>query len=221
MNWYGIAKQANSDDDALWREIENAGPSPAGRSNRSMREEEFYRRHNFTSRYGWAVPSREAFGKLKEWIGDRKVIEIGGGRGLWSRLLRGMGVNVEVSDPYAAIENKFLKDRSIDAKDKGSDHTWTEVQRMSGDEHAAMGGAGDVLMMIWPYFESEGEKDWQAEALKRFAGRKFIFVGEHQGGATGTPGLWEELESSWKHVGAIQIPQWDMIRDVVHLYEKK
>jgi hypothetical protein len=76
-------------------------------------------------------------------------------------------------------------------------------------------------MMIWPYFEAEGEKDWQEEALKAFRGRGLIFVGEMQGGATGTPGLWKEIERSWKHVGVIDIPTWDMIRDRIYLFERK
>lgn len=220
MNWYLNAKTANSDgdDDALWREIEDAGPrKPTGKNPIG---EFFDRRRDFTKRYSWAIPSRIALGKLKDWIGGRNVIEIGGGRGLWSRLLRGMGVSVQVSDATGTKENSFLKDLDND-EDEGSEHTWTDVMQMRGEEHAAMGGEGDVLMMVWPYFEAEGEKDWQEEALKAFRGRGLIFVGEMQGGATGTPGLWKEIERSWKHVGVIDIPTWDMIRDRIYLFERK
>lgn len=224
MNWYSIMKLADAltgdDDEALWREIGEAGPRPLGGYGREDLSGEYSRRQQFTHRYGWAVPSRGALKKMKEWIGGGKVIEVGGGRGLWSRLLRGMGVTVEVSDAYGAKENFFLKDR-FKEKDEGSDHTWTEVQQMSGEDHAATGGPNDVLMMIWPYMESEGAKgDWQGEALRRFGGRKFIYVGESEGGATGSPGLWAELNKGWRVVGEVEIPRWWGMHDWVVFYER-
>lgn len=216
-----MADALNGDDDErLWREISDAGPRSLGGYGRDDLSGEYSRRQQFTGRYGWAVPTREALGQLKEWVGGGKVIEVGGGRGLWSRLLRGMGVTVEVSDAYGAKENYFLKDR-WKADDEGSDHTWMEVQKMKGEDHAATGGAGDVLMMIWPYMESSGEVDWQGEALRRFGGRKFIFVGESEGGATGSPELWEELRKGWRTVGEIEIPRWWGMHDWITLWERK
>lgn len=220
MNWYSITKLADSlssmDNDELWAWIREHGPRD--RVGPMEGGEEYGRRRFFTSRYGWAVPSRGALEELKAWLGGNKVIEVGAGRGLWARLLRDMEVTVEASDVHAAEKNSFLKER-FDTEGEGSSHTWTDVVQRSGEDHAGEGAGGDALMMVWPYMDTE--VDWQGEALKRFGGDKLILVGEGSGGATGSTGLWSAVEREWVYDGEIDIPRWQGMHDWVQLYRRK
>ncbi len=222
MNWYSLNKVATDSGD-IWRDIDRAGPDwerylSVSERDRVRPGESWGRRHTFTGRYSWAVPSPAALVRLKEWLGGSKVIEVGAGRGLWARLLRDIGVTVEASDLHPPEANEFINKRTgVDAT-----HTWTEVIQRGGAEHAKEGSGSDALMMVWPYMDDEWTTvDWQKDALGGFGGDKFILVGEDEGGATGSTGLWRSLNKYWRRDGMIDIPRWEGIRDRIFLFRRK
>lgn len=230
MNWYSLNKLSGDEGqsgtgDSLWSQISKYGPKihPYGEGYTLEGAKEYSRRSSFVSRYSWAVPSPGALEKLKDWLGGSKVIEVAAGRGLWARLLRDMGVTVEASDMHAPERNEFLQNRRGDKDNpEWSPHTWTEVSNRPGDEHAKEGSGSDALMMVWPYMDEEGaDKDWQRDALENFGGDKFILVGEGEGGATGSTGLWKTLNNGWRHDGIIDIPRWEGMHDRIFLFRRK
>ena len=238
MNWYKLAQNSDAPDvndketpeivnwknkEEMWDDIQSFHP-------KSRADDQFARNYNdmkvFRESFSYAVPSHEAMKELVQWIGGSKVIEIGAGRGLWARLLSEEGVNVEASDLYEIPKNKFFSPHGANSNSKDNarrHHVFFNLQQMRGDEHARQSSTNDILMMVWPYFtenDDEGE-DWQSMALKNFNGSKFIFVGETEGGATGSPALWRELNKSWRYEGGIDIPRWQGINDHIQLYVRK
>lgn len=229
MNWYSLNKIA-ADSGDIWKDISRAGPDwesylSVGDRDRVRPGDGYSRRRIFTGRYSWAVPSPAALERLKRWLGGSKVIEVAAGRGLWARLLRDIGVTVEASDLHPPEKNEFVNKRK-DLFNEGvtfdDTHTWTEVVQRDGAEHAKEGSGSDALMMVWPYMDEEWkELDWQKDALGGFGGDKFILVGEWEGGATGSTGLWRTLNKYWREDGIIDIPRWEGMHDRIFLFRRK
>lgn len=233
-NWYKLSQQEENypvfnwkDKEEMWKEIERFYPDPNSRyrshsDSRSNFMDEYNKKEFFINNFSFAIPSKEAIEELVKWIGGSRVIEIGAGRGLWARLLSEEGVSVEASDISHIKDNKFFNFNEQENDDKEKHKTYFEIKEISGEEHAKTGTTNDVLMMVWPYFEGSLEKeDWQSLALKNFKGSKFIFIGESEYGATGSPALWNEIRKNWITERYISIPNWRGISDAIQLYRRK
>ena len=56
------------------------------------------RRRRFMKLYGWSVPTPAAIGAIAAFLGDRQLLEVGAGNGLWAHLLNAYGVAVTATD---------------------------------------------------------------------------------------------------------------------------
>lgn len=218
-NWFKAASESDRVED-LYRKILEMGPRQHSEGPYHIfGAEEYGRRSEFTRSMSWAVPTREAIQQILKWSSGGKIIEIGAGRGLWAKLLRDEGALVEASDPNPPDENHFFKNWSNEADRDG--HVYDQIERVSGEEHASRSETGDTLMIVWPYFEDSGDSDWQASAVRNFKGDKIVFVGEHEGGATGSPQFWREINKNWTVAGHVEIPKWAGMHDSVMLFRRK
>jgi len=203
-----VALKYSSED--LWKSIEKHGPKRHDYRDpdyMSKRVDEYYRRHEFTGNYAWAVPTKEAIEKIRAFVGSGKVLEIGSGLGLWAKLLKDEGIHVTPTDFKGQRKNFGMKE---------VEHT--EVHDMGHMRAMEMFGAGhDVLMMIWPPYDDS----MAAEALERFKGDKLIYIGESGGGCTGDDRFHQLLDETWNEKETVDIPQWDGIHDALFLYERK
>ena len=57
-----------------------------------------YRETGCTENYGWAVPAEKAIEKIKTFVVNDKVVEIGSGYGLWAKLMQDAGI--QIVSPY-------------------------------------------------------------------------------------------------------------------------
>jgi len=218
-NWFKAASESDRVED-LYDKILAMGPRTRPTDpHRISWADEYTRRSEFTRSMSWAVPTREVIRQIVKWSSGGKIIEIGAGRGLWAKLLRDEGASVEASDPNPPDENHFFKNWNNQADRDG--HVYDSVEKMSGDEHASRSETGDTLMLVWPYLEDSGDADWQASAVRNFKGDKIVFVGESEGGATGSPQFWREIKNNWTIAGHAEIPQWFGIYDSVMLFRRK
>lgn len=159
-------------------------------------------------RFGWAVPTKDAITKLAKY---GPIVEIGAGLGYWSYLLRRAGADVVATDQFAPIESEYQWGRAHGGEGK----SWIDIEVMSATK-AVMEYRNRTLMVVWPCYD----KPWAADALARYTGGTFIYVGEGPYGCTGDDRFHRMLDRHWDKVEDIDIPQWFGMRDWVQVYRR-
>jgi hypothetical protein len=156
--------------------------------------------------YSWAIPDDRAIRTL---LDHAPLVEIGAGTGYWAYLIRQCGGDIIAYD---------IKPLSP-GHDNGYFHyeatTWTEV--LEGDVQVLDGHPDRTLFLCWPPHDT----DMALGALCQFRGDTVIYVGEQEGGCTGTDHFFQELEDNWYRDGVVPIPQWDGMHDSLYIYNRK
>lgn len=157
-------------------------------------------RHELVVEYAWAVPNDEALSVL---VALSPLVELGAGSGYWASLLRERGATVHAYDVTVGAGNNW-----------GHRKTWTRVDE--GDEARVDRHQDCTLFLCWP-----PGGPLAAGAVRRYRGDCLAYVGEGRGGSTGTPEFFDELERHWVEVQQVAIPQWDGMRDALHVYRRR
>lgn len=156
-------------------------------------------RDNFTTKYAWAVPDEIVMEKLKQFCGERVVVEVGSGKGLWAKLMRAKGINVIATDLYVDPE-AFTLVEELDCVET--------VKRYSNPKH--------ILMMVWP----PQRYSMSSDTLSNFREDTLIYVGEPQGFSTGCDDFFEMLKAQWTLKAIWDIPQWPGVFDGLYIFQR-
>ena len=167
---------------------------------------EYYRRDYFAKEYSWSIPSKEAVDKIKAFVNRDEIIEIGAGHGFWAKILQYADVKVTPTDSYSDRGGYLPKDNA-----------YTFVQDLKADDALNKYSDHNVLMMSWPPYD----KPLAADSLLAFSGSKLIYIGEDQGGCTGSDRFFKDLYGNWKNIDIVNIPQWEGVYDNLYLWERK
>lgn len=202
--------------ESLYKRIDAAGPTRdncgcGGFCMCATLRSDYEQRELFRAVYSYAVPTRRAIRQIAKFLDGRAVLEVGAGRALWAHLLMGEGVAVDATDnakPTEAEYPPFVQSKS--------DMTYQPVRLLEAAKAAASTTA-QALMLIWPPYALP----MSAQALERFKGDRVVYVGEHEGGCTGTGRFHVLLDRDYRLAQTIQIPQWDGLHDEVMLYSRK
>lgn len=159
----------------------------------------------FTKTMSFAIPCSEALEKIYSL--SRRVVEVGAGTGLWAMLLDAKKVDIIATD---------IKPRESDyAQQVGS---FFPVKRMGAVGAVKAYPDRDVLT-VWPCYD----KQWSYDVAKAMqAGRLLFYVGEHQGGCTGS-GSFHDLigePARFEDLGSVSLPQFSGIHDNLYIYRK-
>jgi len=225
MNWYKGAM-------GIWEDIEEHGPGGKSKLTREdlskkynfdeMTEDEVdytlneqhklisehYRRDKFIDEYGWAVPSKEAMEKIKEFVDNDKILEVGSGYGLWAKLLRDVGINIHATDNFNWPEYSTWHP---------SKKQFTSIENISNVEAINKYPGYNILMMSWPTYDDP----MALNSLQTFKGNKLIYIGEGYMGCTGCNIFHNLLDKEWEESGTVDIPQWDGLRDYLTFFVRK
>ena len=127
------------------------------------------------------------------------VLEVMGGRGMLARCLRDEGVDVVVTDNFSShkSQNKV---------------TYVNVINRSAVS-AVSTIPSNALLMCWPPMTKAAD-----EALSRFAGDFFVYIGEGRSGCTATNELFDRLENEWLFVAVHDNPAYSGIDDSVTVF---
>lgn len=124
---------------------------------------------------------------LAKWIGERKALEVMAGAGWLARALRDKGTQLTATDDYSWI-------------DKGGWETQTTIERLNAvDAVEKYGRNSDVLIISWPYMDSEAFHalhEWD----KARPGAPVIYIGEDEGGCTANIEFFnhfQEIDNDW------------------------
>ena len=207
-NWYKhIKESAKSVPD--WNTLEKIGPEDKKDYWTRDFSKEWGKRRKFTKEYGWSVPSEMAVKKIKQFIGGKKVLEVGSGFGLWAKLLQQHGVHMTPTDSFESHGTEDVV--------KDPHRSFTKVENIPGEQAVKKHSDSSVLFMSWPPYNCP----LAADVLGNFKGDKLIYVGEGNGGCTGDDNFHAMLENNFILVEEVTIPQWVGLHDSVYLYTRK
>ena len=154
----------------------------------------FQTRELLVRQFAWAIPNAKAIREIAK-LGP--FIEIGAGNGYWAYLLQQAGVQVK---PYDIFHSK---------------KTWTKVTK-GGPDKLLKALDKYNLILCWPPYNSP----MALKSLKNFKGKYVVYVGEGHGGCTADAGFHKKINSEYKLVKKIKIPQYPNIHDRVFIYER-
>jgi hypothetical protein len=150
-------------------------------------------RKRLTRSISWAVPSEEA---LETLVKASPILEIGAGTGYWARMVRSRGGVVDAYDINCQEGTGVLRGDA-------------EVVGHYGEEW--------TLMLCWPPLRGT----MASRALEAFRGHNLVYIGEPDGGCTGTPLFHQLLEAGWDCTGGCDIPQWNGVHDRLYTYRRR
>lgn len=159
-------------------------------------------REQLVHEYSWAVPSDEAIALISKF---GPIIEIGAGKGYWASLLIELGVEVQAFDFKPVSENRYT--------DKSGNFTNVKL----GSFEALDDYPNHSLFLCWPSYATS----FAFNALSKFKGDTFIYVGESAGGCTGDDDFFEYLENNFDLIECFKIPQYQSVNDRLFIYKKK
>lgn len=164
-------------------------------------------------KYAWGIPSPEAITKVASFS---PLIEIGSGRGYWGALLRDQGADIlcyDESPPDQVDHNHWAPPK--DGNGNPLIKAFTEV--LKGGPQVLSEHSNRVLFLCWPPYAT----NMAYEALKRYRGDIFIYVGEPPGGCTGCDLFHEFCEKHFEIAEAMKIPKWAGLHDYLGIFRRK
>jgi hypothetical protein len=150
----------------------------------------------FVQKYGWSIPFPPTIAFLASICGG-KIVDMGAGNGYWSYLFAQYGVQVKALDQWIRHP-----------------HTWYPVEH--GTPELLSNYFDHTLLLVWPPYNERMAYD----ALQHYKGNRLIYVGEF-GGCTADDDFHDILSGSeWTEVYTLHNPNWSLIQDKVHVFER-
>ncbi len=193
-------------DSTIWERIEAFGPTTdpgffdpllvddVTQAERSATQ--FDSRRTFVADYAWAVPTREAVKCICDFVGERTLLEVCAGQGLWASLIALEGTAVVATDGQLSAGAHF------------------PVEPGEGSAAVRCHAECRALLVCWPPF-----KDSCAfHALSAFSGDRVVYVGDVR--FTAEARFHSLLDSSWQLTDQIALPSWPGTADFAFFYER-
>jgi len=137
-------------------------------------------RNEFIRNGSYALVAHDWVSKLAAWIGDRRCLEVGAGRGMLAKALKNCGVDVRATDSRSW---KFLCDF-----DGGM---WTPVEKKTALQAVKNYGKDtDILILCWPPGRNakKQEREMATRAAAAFKKKNpnglIVYIGELRDGCT-------------------------------------
>lgn len=152
----------------------------------------------------WALPAKyEQLIELKKLIGNRTVLEIGAGSGLWSALLKSVGINIIATEPYGGRYPDRQK----------TPIEYVQIDKLTGEQALEKYNQVGTLFICWG--------DSPISDLTQFNGDQIIIIGEGYNGCTCAGAAEVEDDENWELVATINIPKWSCMNDNLQVFVRK
>lgn len=165
-------------------------------------------RRKFVDQYSWAIPNDAALNAIAK---HSPIIEIGAGMGYWASLLRAIDVDILAYDrdpPKPGSKNNWHQNAA-------EREPWTKVLRGSPSDAARH--PERALFLCWPPLGLT----MAVNCLRRYRGETVLYIGEEQGGCTGSDAFFQTLSRRFDLSETIEIPQWSGIHDCLQIWKRK
>lgn len=186
----------------MLREIEACAPK---RGTHPSPLVEGMKRDMFRQKWGFSIPSRSAVDSIARFASDRRILDIGCGRGTWSALLMLAGCRVEA---YDSFDDGHIREGDCIVQAGVAEGSEAVASRSKVD---------DVLLLSWPPHWNDLAED----SLKAFRGDRLVYIGEKWGGCTGTDEFFDLLDLQWRLVKKVKLRNFGLINDAVWMYRRQ
>jgi hypothetical protein len=160
-------------------------------------------RKAFIRQWGFSIPCAESVAEL---VQLSPLVEIGAGSGYWSALVAGADGDVIATDAIAEGSPGYGLTVGLHTKIEALDAV--EAVRRYPERN---------VFCSWPTQDA----DWCAEAAQAMcAGRRLALVGQPRGGETGSPRLFDVLETDFTEERRIVIPQFPGVQEVFTVHRR-
>ena len=146
------------------------------------------------------------------------LIELGAGSGLYAYIMASMGADIIAYDTSVSKDTRG-KDIPIEFS-----HSWKSLPSYNmvrkGDETMAGQNPMRTLLLIWP----SNNDQWSTRAVdnyRRVGGRVIIYVGEGEGGCTGTTSFFNCLQTYYECVDSRRINSTPTVKDSIYVWKRK
>jgi hypothetical protein len=134
---------------------------------------------------------------------EGRLLEVGAGRGLASRLLRDAGLQVACTDIA------------------GPSPSFTPVEPLSAIQAVVKYREFPTILLAWPPQLGHTGSEMSYQALRAFRGTQVIYIGEPRGCCTATDDFFDELDCKWQLTERLPLPRWPNIADSLYVYRRK
>jgi hypothetical protein len=170
-------------------------------------------RRELVKKYSFAIPTEEA---VRTICSHGPLIEIGAGTGYWAWLVRQLGGDILVYD----IHPPRSEARPSGNRFHENEGCWTNVEE--GTEANISLYPDRTLLLSWPPFQ----EPMALQALQVYRGEYFLYVGalplaNGWKGPMATDAFLEELNRNWQLTASIELPNWDLCWDALHVFKRR
>ena len=168
---------------------------------------------------GHTVPTPAAVAYLAQLIGDTPSISIGAGCALWEYLIamswwssattgpatrgRRTGTTTVATNEAGVMRVMHAIDRDPPA------WSYMPVQRMCAEDERVNWEAYENLLLLWPPPSDEDPDAFDMVAVRKFRGRRLVFIGEHHAHNVGSSLFWKHVvcsASEWRLLSKYALP---------------
>ncbi len=166
-------------------------------------------------KYAWAIPDPASVAFVASYLAPR-AIEIGAGTGYWAWQLAQYGIDILAYDeaPPDKVPNFYFSPPSEETP-QTLVKTWHPVEH--GSPELLPLYTDRTLFLCWPPYADP----MAHRCLQKYQGSRLVFIGEDEGGCTGTNDFFELLAQDWRSIAKHPIAQWDGMHDTITVYERK
>lgn len=164
-------------------------------------------RFHVASIFGWSIPCKSALEEVKNFVKDDLVLEIAAGRGLWSALMRSVGINVICT---SIIDGEYYNKEQMEK-------TWTDIELLDCEKAVEKYRGANCLFLSW------GSGNSLYKALDNFIGHYLIVIGELNGctdDLRNTDDSYTRYDFDFVLVKEVDIPQWPGMKDKMYFYSR-
>ena len=150
----------------------------------------------------YCKPSWDWINPLAKYLNGKKVLDVMAGNGLISLCLKHRGVDIDACDRATGKNNKYTTFRAWD------------YPIMPGEDYIIGQAVNeiiyDTLLLIWPEYDGDGsDKIICDNFLVTNPNGEIIFIGENEGGCTGSKDFFEAYELEYfEDIGQHYISSW-------------
>jgi hypothetical protein len=170
-------------------------------------------RDAFVKRYAWAIPSPAALAAIAE---HSPILEVGAGCGYWAHELSKLGADIVATDLHPGGRRDGAGKPAPSGYGYRFEKLWHPVVRM-GAARALRAYPGRALLLVWPCYS----RPWSERVLAAYTGDVVCYVGEGEGGCTGTDRFHALLDERFEAVRGVPVPQWAGIHDALTIHRRK
>lgn len=168
-------------------------------------EDDSHHRLQACRKSAWAVPTPEAIEMVCR-FSPAGVVSMGAGLGYWEHFVQAEGV------PVIAFDRLDYPNRWC----AGIEYLRFPVRR--GEPPTLRNASSKrTLLLCWPPHNSE----MAADALKYYAGKTVVYVGEPAGRFCAEPGFFRALEAGFECVERVALPSWPSAEDDLSVWVKR